>query len=634
MLDWLKKSDRLQWALLVLVCIALYGRTIGFAYVWDDGIIFLSKNSLVVEPLSWRLLTEPILEGTSYMRPLVLLSWWAEFHLFGQQPGVSHGINVALLLINVLLLRSLARRVLEERGEVQPAFWATVAALCYAVHPALIESTAWVSGRFDLLATTGILAASRAFLAYGRPLPVRVVGVLLGTLVALASKELGAVTPGILFCLWMATSADDRQPLGANLRRALRTQAPIWLASLLLLLTYFIVRRLSMGQVYHSIWGAEYLLALVRTQLPLEALKFYSSMVVWPFGRIGIFHPYSVLTLDMAAILGNLATLAITLVVLWQALRRQASWAWLLMAAYVGIVLVLHFIPLSIADNVAQERFMTAPLAFVALAFVCFPWRSAVGDRLQLRERARQAAAALSLGGWLVFASLVTASLVPLWARPELLWRWASHQHPDVVNIRHNYMEAALSSGHPDWVQAEIDRLLKKNGGLEVGEQTIYASLLMRQGNPESLKYLEGVLYALPKFHAMPDGARGLAAFPMSSSMVGAAYTNYALALLLFEGDGKRALENNQIARWYLKNTSSGYLNYTDAAIYYAMGDIARADRIMEENQAVYFDNKDNLIRQMHAVVQLYCDRWQEKDAAVQRSCATLRQRQFFENRP
>lgn len=634
MLDWLKKSDRLQWALLVLVCIALYGRTIGFAYVWDDGIIFLSKNSLVVEPLSWRLLTEPILDGTSYMRPLVLLSWWVEFHLFGQQPALSHGVNVVLLVINVLLLRSIARRVLEERGEAQPAFWATVAALCYAVHPALIESTAWVSGRFDLLSTTGILAASRAFLAYGRTLPVRVSGVLLGTLIALASKELGVVTPGILFCLWMATSADARQSLTENLRRVLRTQAPIWLASLLLLLVYFIVRRLSMGQVYHSIWGAEYLLALVRTQLPLEALKFYSTMVVWPFGRIGIFHPMSSLILDGVAILGNLATLAVTLVVLWQALRRQAAWAWLLMAAYVGIVLVLHLIPLSISDNVAQERFMTAPLAFVAMALVCFPWRAAVGDRLRLRERARRVTAALSLGGWLVFAAIVTVSLVPLWARPELLWRWASHQHPDVGNIRHNYMEAALSSGHLDWVQAEIDRLLKKNGGLEVGEQTIYANLLLRQGNPESLKYLQGVLYAIPPFHAMPDGARGLADFPVARTMVGAAYTNYALALLLFEGDSKQALENNQIARWYLKNVNSGYLNYTDAAIYYVMGDFARADRIMEENREVYFDSKDKLIQQMYGIVRLYCDRWQEKDATAQRACASLRQRQFFENHP
>lgn len=633
MLDWLQKSDRLQWALLVLVCIGLYGRSVGFAYVWDDAIIFLNKNALVVEPLSWRLLTEPILEGTSYMRPLVLLSWWIEFHLFGQHPSLSHGVNVVLLIVNVLLLRSLARHLLETRGEAMASLWATVAALSYAVHPTLIESTAWVSGRFDILSTTGILLASLAFLSHERSLGYRVAGVLLGTLIALGSKELGVVTPAILLCLWMASRADVRQSAGQNLLRAFHAEAPVWLASALLLLGYFILRRLSMGQVYHSIWGLEYMQALVETQLPLEALKFYASMVVWPFGRVGIFHPISALKLDAVAIAGNLLIAVATLLMFWQAWRRQSSWAWLLMAALVGIGLVLHLIPLSVADNIAQERFMTAPLAFVAIAFVCFPWRTAVGDRLHLRSGARRISAGLAFGGWLVFATFVTASLVPLWARPELLWRWASHQHPDVGNVRHNYMEAALASGHLDWVQAEIDRLIKKNGGLEIGEQTIYASLLMRQGNPESLKYLEGVLYALPKFHAMPDGAGELARFPTASSMLGAVYTNYALAQLLFNGDTKSALENNQIARWYLKNVSSGYMNYTDAAIYYAQGELGKADQIMEANKSVYFDNKDKLIRQMYGIVRLYCDRWESKDEAAKRSCTRLRQRQFFEER-
>ncbi|WP_183105512.1 hypothetical protein [Mitsuaria sp. WAJ17] len=630
----MKKSDRLQMALLVLVCIALYGQTIGFAYVWDDAIIFLNKNSLVVEPLSWRLLTEPILEGTSYMRPLVLLSWWVEFHLFGQIPSLSHGVNVAILILNVLLLRSIARCVLDGQGEALPAFWATMAALCYAVHPALIESSAWVSGRFDLLATAGILGSTRAFLAYRRPTAVRVAGVLLGTLTALASKELGVVTPAILLCLWMATQADVQTTLGQNLRRAFHTQAPVWLASALLLLGYFVVRRLSMGQVYHGIWGPDYLMALLRSQLPLEALKFYTSMVIWPFGRVGIFHPFSTLKLDAFAVLGNLATLALTVAVLWQAFRRQKPWAWLLMAAYVGIALVLHLIPLSVSDNVAQERFMAMPLAFVAMAFVCFPWRAAVDSRLHLRPRARRTAAVLSLGGWLMFATFVTASLIPLWARPELLWRWAHFQNPEVLNVRFNYMEAALSSGRSEWVQAEIDRLIKKNGGLEVGEQAIYASLLMRQGNAESLKYFEGVLHALPKFHAMPDGERALAFFPVPRSVVGAVYTNYALSLLLFEGNTAGALENNRISRWYMKNVSSGHLNYSDAAIYYALGDLERADRIVEENKDVYFDDKDKLIRQMYSIVKAFCESWQDKDASSQRACASLRQRKLLENHP
>ncbi|WP_269630815.1 hypothetical protein [Pelomonas sp. BJYL3] len=627
--DRLKVSDRLQMAVLALVCIALYGQTVGFSYVWDDGLIFLNKNSLVVEPLSWKLLTEPILEGSSYMRPLVLLTWWLEFHCFGQQPAVSHAVNVALLVVNVLLLRSVARRLLEERGEAAPALWASVAALCYAVHPALIESTAWVSGRFDMLATTGILAASHVFLNFGWSTPLRLAGLVCALLVAVLSKELGVVTPVVLLCVWMAVRADERQTFRQNLGRALRSEAAVWVTSALVLVAYFVARRLSAGGIYHSTWGTGYLLALVQTQLPLEALKHYVSMAVWPFGRVSIFHPYSALKLDALAVAGNLVVLALTLLTFWFACRRQRPWAWLLIAAFTGIVLVLHFIPLSIADNIAQERFMTAPLAFVAMALVIFPWRQTVGQHL--RARACKMVSVLALGGWLAFSALVTVSLVPLWERPEILWRWASFQHPDVDNVRHNYLEAALTSNHFDWAQTEIERLLKKHGGLEIGEQIIYASLLMRQGNPESKKYLEGVLYALPKFHDMPDGRAKMAAFPVASGILGSAYTNYALASLLFEGNADEALKNNAISRWYLQSFDSGYISYTDAAIYYASGNFEQADKIMEKNQSIYFYNKAGMIKQVHDVVRIFCDRRQDISASARDTCTRLQKRQFFE---
>ncbi len=632
MLDWFKKSELLQKVLLVLVCLALYGQTLGFAYVWDDGLIFLSKNSLVVEPLSWRLLTEPILERTSYMRPLVLLSWWTEFQLFGQRPAVSHGVNIAVLVVNVLLLRAVTRRVLEVRGAAMPGLWATVAALCYAVHPALIESTAWVSGRFDMLATTGVLAAVLVMTSGHMRMPARVFGVLVFTSVALMSKELGVVTPVVLFCLWMATFADEQQPLGQNIMRALRSQAPIWISSVILLLCYFVLRRMSMGVVYHASLGPEYALWLLKTMLPVESLKFYATMVVWPFGRVGIFHPFSDLKHDVGALIGNLLTVALILGLLWQALRRQRPWAWLLMAALTGIALVLHFVPMSIADNYVQDRFMTLPLAFVAMALACFPWRTAVADRLHLRTLARKTTAVLSLGGWLVFATIVTASLLPLWSRPELLWRWASHQYPDIINIRHNYMQAALESGHHDWVQTEIDRLIKKNGGLEVGEQTIYAAMLIIQRNPESLKYLEGVLLAFPKFHEMPNGRAQVDTFILSPQAIGAAYTNYALAMLLFKGDAEAALRYSQVAHWYLGKIHAGPQNYIEAAIYYSLGDVEKAEAIVKANESIYYDNKATLISQMRLMPRVYCREWKDTLESARVACDRLQKSGFFDH--
>ena len=105
---------------LAVLVLLLYGQTLGFSYVWDDGIIFLDKNDLMVKPLSWGLLSQPVLEGTSYLRPVVFLTWFTEFHLFGQRPALSHAVNVGLFLLNVILLFQVALTLFQRNGLSRP----------------------------------------------------------------------------------------------------------------------------------------------------------------------------------------------------------------------------------------------------------------------------------------------------------------------------------------------------------------------------------------------------------------------------------------------------------------------------------------------------------------------------------
>ena len=113
---------------LAVLVLLLYGQTLGFSYVWDDGIIFLDKNDLMVKPLSWGLLSQPVLEGTSYLRPVVFLTWFTEFHLFGQRPALSHAVNVGLFLLNVILLFQVALTLFQRNGLSRPMLRAVAAA--------------------------------------------------------------------------------------------------------------------------------------------------------------------------------------------------------------------------------------------------------------------------------------------------------------------------------------------------------------------------------------------------------------------------------------------------------------------------------------------------------------------------
>jgi len=77
--------------------------------------------------------------------PLTLLSVAAEYHFFGDVPGVYHATNILLHACNTALVFVLAA-LLTKRTRL-----AFLTALCFAVHPFHVESVAWVTERKDVL---------------------------------------------------------------------------------------------------------------------------------------------------------------------------------------------------------------------------------------------------------------------------------------------------------------------------------------------------------------------------------------------------------------------------------------------------------------------------------------------------
>lgn len=146
------------WAWLVpaLVALALYARTLGSTFVWDD--LDLIVRHAALHGSGWpRLLTQDFWQatggGTGMWRPLVTLSYRVDGVLSGWQPWLYHLVNaVSLTTAAGLLARIALARAL-------PAWAALAAGLVYATAPALSESTAWVAGRTDAFAALFTLVA-------------------------------------------------------------------------------------------------------------------------------------------------------------------------------------------------------------------------------------------------------------------------------------------------------------------------------------------------------------------------------------------------------------------------------------------------------------------------------------------
>lgn len=612
------KSAFIFCILLISVGIFLYGKTIGFDYLWDDDLLFLQKNELLTKPLSWSMLAQPVLEGTTYMRPLVFLSWYIEFNIFGQNPKISHAINVIIYLFNVLLVFSILVKILKNKNEKYIYEKAFLGALIYCVHPLLIESTAWVSGRFDLMCTSFILLATLTAISNVK---CKAIIIATFTLLALFSKELGVIAPLVIFCICMSVFADNKKSFLINAKEIIFSNIRLCVILVCVMVFYFIIRKLSMHDIYHDALTLNYYKTAIFTKmLPLVTLREYFLLAVFPFNGLGIFHPESTIEFDSASILfKNFVTFVLFMAVIWAAVVSMSSWAWMLMASFFSIILVLHFIPMTINDNIAQERFMALPLAYICIAFVLLPWKALNNLLPNFKISVKKISAYGLLLGWIVIASLVSFTYIPMWRTSLLLWSWAHSQYPELLIIRHNYMEAALTAGRSDLFEKEINRLQKKYSGLELGEQALYANYLLRIDDPESMKYLEGLFYAYPDFHLLNISPSKY--WISSWSSMGGAYYDYSIGKIIFYFDLSRGLKYNKIAQWYLKSSQLVEAQYIESAILYLLGDRSGSMEILAKNNGIYFYNRTRMQTAAETIIKKYCENIEEKNIGDNKNC-------------
>lgn len=602
--------DSWQIAILLIATLVtlLYGKTLSFGYVWDDTLLFLDKVGLMNEPLSWALLAEPVLPGTTYFRPLVFLSWYIEFHAFGQSPTASHLVNVLLLMGNSILLFIITKRIGTLTNHRSSARLGLVAALLYAAHPALIESTAWISGRFDAMVTLFILLASHAYLSARTSNWQRITLISFFMLAAMLCKESGIVLPAVLLCIWIATNLAASEPTLRLLRRAFRSNSSLLTALAATIFFYMHLRVQAMGQIYHSVPSQDYFYsAFFDYYLPLEALKFYAAQALLPFHNIGPLHPLAELDPhSLTSLLCSTSALLIFLASLaWCWLGRSTS-AWLFLSGFLCLVPVLHFVPLTIGGNIGHERFMTAPLAFIVMGVVFLPYHRLLA-RLSLSTAAQKRVLSLLGASWLSLATWTTSSIVPFWSGELSLWSWAYHAHPDFDYARYNYLYGALKDLRTDLVQDEIIKTQQKHGGLDVADQILYANLLIRSLDPEGMKYLEGVMIALPQFHKEVNGRQRADNFMLTSAQMGGAYADYANGLMIFEANATKALAYNEIAQWYFKDSERIPIQYQKASILYTLGHFSEAEDIFRRQESIYHYRKDSIKKAAIQLAQQYC---------------------------
>jgi protein O-mannosyl-transferase len=151
-------------AALVAAVVAIYGQTVGFAFLDYDDDVFVTRNALVNAGISADSVRAALVHRSAPLNwlPLMVLSFMADSTLFGLDPSAFHATNVALHALDAVLFYVLVRTL---TGALWPS---AIAAALFALHPLRVESVAWVTCRKDVLSAAFGLLALIAYTRYAR----------------------------------------------------------------------------------------------------------------------------------------------------------------------------------------------------------------------------------------------------------------------------------------------------------------------------------------------------------------------------------------------------------------------------------------------------------------------------------
>ncbi len=442
--------------LIVVVCsvLAYFPAVVHLTYVWDDNIAFTLRPELREASLAWHAIWQPILPGAGYFRPLVMATFVVQFLTVGLTPWVAHLVNFLIQTLNALLVYVLATKYGSDLKGSAVSYRAMFAALIYALNPALIEPTAWAMGRFDLMATTFLLIGLLGLLSLQGGRRLVVCG--LSYALALLSKEEALIFIPLVL-LHLQFGYRTRTLVQSTDLRSKRDG--FILVGMLLIVTigYFLLRHamipVSIARVDPNI---RYFLGTPAKYFAHIGLTGWSyvQLTVWPLGYFGTVHKTPLLAWTQADMIWGYVALVVgvSTTVLLLFLRTRA--ALLILAWVVALLPVLNIIPLTMANNIIQDRFVTFPSVFYCIALSRFSLSILPVDTFRLSEMFRTWLLPILASFYVLMLIVMVRLTVPLWTNNVTLWAWGLAQNPNDPIARFNYISACIQLNRPDLAAA------------------------------------------------------------------------------------------------------------------------------------------------------------------------------------
>jgi len=143
-----------------------------------------------------------------YYRPLITLSFTADKLLWNADLRAMHLVNIALHIMNALMVLLLTRILVGARR--YGWYFSLLGGVLFLWHPLTAESVNWISGRTDILAATFVFSSALALLQFRKKhgWGWLLLSILLAICGVLAKETAIAFLAGFFFLLWAKDTPD------------------------------------------------------------------------------------------------------------------------------------------------------------------------------------------------------------------------------------------------------------------------------------------------------------------------------------------------------------------------------------------------------------------------------------------
>jgi tetratricopeptide (TPR) repeat protein len=452
---------------IVVMCIVLALVTL-FAYrgvrnnnflIYDDD-VYVLENSQVqhgvnLQSIAWAFTTF----DQSNWHPMTWISHMEDWRLYGNNPIGHHETNVHLHTANAVLLFLLLLYMTGYLGR------SAMVALLFALHPAHVESVAWIAERKDVLSTFFWFATLFAYAWYVRnPSWKRYATVIIAFACALMSKPMAVTLPFTLLLLdiWplrrITFAPETRARWSSSIWKLCAEKWLLFIMAVASSIITYIAQRAG-GSVIElqalSLWE----------RICNAAISYWSyvRIMLWP-DQLRVYYYYDFNNISVIAAMLSVLALIVVTAVCWRIRKARpycfVGWLWFLgtLAPVIGII--------QVGEQSMAERYTYVPLIGLFIAVV---WL--VGDAVASSPKIRVATQLLAIAV-IIACAVKTDAQVKVWKNTVTLF-----SHVLEVDPRGEFPNTTLGAAY------------LREGKLAEAEDYFESSLAYNPNWPATLTY-------------------------------------------------------------------------------------------------------------------------------------------------